>query len=1146
MRWIASWTIVVGMLTPTYAANAGEPAQGAPYVRVVKDFVRDFAEATASNTSASSASFDERSAGVIRPGIFLHPQNQDDAVLAFPNVTVPDAKPDSRLMLVFWVGFRDDVPWDTDFGKPNGVRFLVAVDGTKVFSIDHAGVGWQPRAVDMTPWAGKTVAIDLRTNAIDGNSSYDWAVFGQPMLVQVPAVPEPNLDGDLAGLALATIECTEASDLVLSLGEARQPLHLDAGAHWIPMSFVHYVPMQIEVTHGAAQLADATAGAYESKLEFSSPELSSPLVTAGHPFNVILEVKNVGLGTHTAGGKVRLVCEKEKSLKDLGEAATREYTVARLAPGATQVFRWDGLGVPRPDHWILWTEPRGGVGVAVVSPEPELPSARPEHATVSASPGQRVVGVVANPWSRLSFLEDGHYVYGIAETWNGERWQRVATLAPLFQATVRKGSRWTAYCVDTAALESANAEGNSLVLTSQFSPVRERPWHMRLKLTPAANAPRIDVEAEISSEEGGELLNFRPLTVLAGDRAFGARKDFAIFPGLEYLEGDEPSSSERDLAPPLNDRRVPAAYKIATPLMAVQGDNALVALLWDENQEWAEGERHPAARFLAPKFDSGFECIRMSLLAPSVGKYIPENEEEARQTAFPMKPGQTVKLASCLVLDHASRYGDDSIVHGPHKGGLVLQAMQHWFDVYGFPEPSQQPREWNAERALCRDAYLHAVWGEDPPGWAHCAGWKPGAHVGYAVPLMIDLRDGVDEPERSEVQRRIDLVVGGAVKKLGKHYLWSNTGCHVMMAELPFSYGYLGESLNDFKQHALRILESRENGLWVWRPRDDKTATLGVAGDHTLGQASHPSYLALRAARMTGDPELTAKALEAMRQMERYEVPRGAQVWECPLYQPDILASAQAVRAYCEAYRITGDPANLAQARYWAWTGLPFLYTWELDGYPTMKYNVISVIGSTFYRHSWIGLPVVWCGLVYAYAIQDLAEFDTSFDWKRIAQGITNSAMWQQYTEGSSKGTYPDSWSMAKNTPNPANINPENIFVNEFRLRGQSPEIRCARFQGEDKVVLLNSAADISGARLDPKDSSIAFALRSESDRTVYSILATVPEPANVEGTGERVADSDALQSAQAGWLYDAELRGIILKTATGPSGSQCVVRWAN
>jgi hypothetical protein len=406
------------------------------------------------------------------------------------------------------------------------------------------------------------------------------------------------------------------------------------------------------------------------------------------------------------------------------------------------------------------------------------------------------------------------------------------------------------------------------------------------------------------------------------------------------------------------------------------------------------------------------------------------------------------------------------------------------------------------------------------------------------------MRAGVSNPVRAEVERRIRLVMNRALQEHGKHYMWSNAACHIMMGELPFYRGYLPESMENFRQNALDRIAGRENGLWVWRPQDERHATLGVVGDHTLGQASYPSMLALRAARMTGDRELIDQALDAMKQMERYDVPRGAQMWECPLYQPDILAAGQAIRAYCEAYRLTGDPMYLDHARYWGWTGLPFIYFWDMEGYPTMRYNVISVIGSTYYTHSWLGLPVVWCGLVYGYALQDLAEFDGSFPWAQVAQGIVNSTMWQQYADGPSRGCYPDSWHMVLNKPNPADINPENILVNEFRLRGQGPQIRFARFEGEAGPIVLNSAADIATTSGSVSERRVTFMLRGWPEFSVYSLLAPVDHPSEVAGAGDQVPHSDALLTVNEGWLHDPELRAVILKHTFAEDMIQCEVRW--
>ena len=835
---------------------------------------------------------------------------------------------------------------------------------------------------------------------------------------------------------------------------------------------------------------------------------------------------------------------------DLGPVTKTPRSCGGLKHGKSFSYRWDGLIAKTSGDAVLNT-PMGNLPIHMFGPEPITSTDHVTTSEVRVTPNAPITATVSTANARLSFIvEKSEDAYAIAETWDGQKWQRTGSLYPLAslygatdQGVIGAPGEPLAFKV-----ENIQSDQSTLHITGN---VQDIPVELEFKVDSAK--PHIAMTASLHPKQDLQLYAFYGPTVLAGDRAYGVKKDFALFPGLEYLEGDEPSSSERDLYYPLSDRHVPAAHKIATPLMAVQAQDTLMALLWDENQEWAPGEKYPAARFNAPAFDSGYENIHMSLFAPSVGKYVSENRYDAgpdnskpdpkkSMKPFAMTKDSTVTLRSVLVLDHKARYTGDNPVNGPHKGALVLQAMQHWFDTYGLPEPSQQPRDWAAERALCRAAYLKSVWSDNPVGWAHCAGWKACGTVGPIVSLMLDTEAGISEPDHAEVQNRIDTVFDDTLKTKGKHYFWSNAGCHILLGELPFYKGYVAESLADFRKTGTDMLAGREKGLWVWKPQNEKMATLGTAGDSTLAQAAHPSYVALRAARLTGDRTLAVQALEAMKQMELYEVPRGAQTWECPLRQPDILAAAQAIRAYCEAYRLTGDKHYIEQARYWGWTGLPFLYMWEKEGYPTMRYNAISVFGSTFYAHSWLGLPVVWCGLVYAYALQDLAQFDDSFPWNRIAQGITNSAMWQQYTEGTSKGTYPDSWNMIQNKPNPANINPENIYVNEFRLRGQSPEIRCVRLEQDGKRVMFNTAAEIIATNLDTKKG--AFTLRNSSKHDAYALLAPVPEPTSVTEVGDRLADSDALYTAKSGWMYDKSLQAVIVKIAPRSDNVPFEVSW--
>ncbi|MBI5092117.1 MAG: hypothetical protein HZB26_06680 [Candidatus Hydrogenedentes bacterium] len=1112
-------------------------------VDTVKDFVADYNSATPSNALGSSATYDERCGGVSLPGIFLHPKDANDATLSFPGVAVPQPAQGGMCFLLFRIGVRDGVQWAAAANKPNGVRFVVVIDGKPVFQEDLAKSQWEARAIDMAPWAGKTVSVEFHTNAIDNNSTYDWSVFGQPMLATVTGPANyQDLPKDTVGVALAQVECTAPSTFAVAMGGLTERAIVSApGTAWVPIHFTEVANVALNVENGAAELKGVLASAYAPRLQIKDFALSSTLVSANHPFNVVLTIKNMGLGAYVGGLNMSLATSAQASLAGLGDNATKSFPLPKLAPQEESTLIWNGLSAPEEGNWALIFGDRQ-LSFHVYPLEPKTAPERPDAVQIAVSPQDPIRATAANAWSRLSFVANGSGdPYAIAETWNGAAWLRMGSMYPLAALAVRHadGTR-ERLAIKVISFDSVQG---SLQLRGEAASAKGASWPVLITYTPAADSARIQMAYTVTPAFDASLLAFYGPNILAGDGGFGAKKDFAIFPGLEYLEGDEESSSTRDLAYPLSDRRVPAAYKVATPLMAVQAQGGLIGLLWNAKQEWAPGQKYPAARFAAPRVDSGYDRILIALFAPSVGPFVEENRFEAF-TPAPLKAGQPLALNACLVLDHASRYDTASIVAGPHKGGLVLQAMKQWFDVYGLPEPTAQPRAWDAERDLSRSAYFQAVWNETPPGWSHCQGWLGLLAVGHAVPLTLDKEQGVSEDVRKEIDRRIQAVVNRAIDEKGKGYLWAADGCHIMRGELPFYYGFVAESMKGMLANATQTLAGREKGLWVWRPQDDQHRTLGVDGDHTLGQAAAGAYVVLRAARLTGNSDLAKQALDAMKQMEKYEVPRGAQVWECPLYQPDILAAAQAIRAYTEAFRITGDERYLAQARYWAWTGLPFLYMWDLDGFPTMRYNAISVIGSTFFTHSWLGMPVVWCGLVYAYALQDLAEFDKSFDWRRVAQGITNSAMLQQYVEGPSKGCYPDSWNMVKNSPNPADINPENILVNEFRLRGLSPEIRSARLPGVFSPIQLNSAADIIEPAGGLLEKSVRFGLKGVPGSTVFTTLTHVSDPVTITGAGVRVANSDELQAAPSGWMYDVELHTVILKNALTADATKCEIHW--
>lgn len=283
---------------------------------IAYDFVTQFDQRNVANAQAVSASLSEKSGEVALPGIFLHPPSAGDALLRYPGVVVPtgryvgikafpvNAKRDSIPFLVFRIGMRDGIPWGAADNTPNGVRFTVLVDGTEAFREDVVGPGWRARAVDLSPWFWKSVAIEFRTNAIDGRPNYDWAAFGRPLLMNFSiAGALDTLPADANGVVVARVDCATPAVVRLAVGNACEEARLDKGTHWVPVEFDTPKPPALTVVEGEATLGPAYAQAFQPDLTEREFDLSTPLLIAGEPFSALLKAKNTGLGKYVADGK---------------------------------------------------------------------------------------------------------------------------------------------------------------------------------------------------------------------------------------------------------------------------------------------------------------------------------------------------------------------------------------------------------------------------------------------------------------------------------------------------------------------------------------------------------------------------------------------------------------------------------------------------------------------------------------------------------------------------------------------------------------------------------------------------------------------------------------------------------------------------
>jgi len=335
----------------------------------------------------------------------------------------------------------------------------------------------------------------------------------------------------------------------------------------------------------------------------------------------------------------------------------------------------------------------------------------------------------------------------------------------------------------------------------------------------------------------------------------------------------------------------------------------------------------------------------------------------------------------------------------------------------GLPPPPPPPRDPAAQDKLCLAAITGPCAG--PAGWGHCAeaSWQRHPYADIASTLW---RLTGQAPAGLE-----KLVPGGG---------------HVRNDAIYFVTGRAAEWLRVRAGQVQGILrEQKEDGSFRYSGKYQR----GHYEDTSSGHCARSAAVLLDYAHLTGDDAARDAGLKTLEYMKRFSVPRGAQTWELSLHTPDVLASAHLVWAYVRGYQLTGKDEYLAHARRWALTGLPFVYQWASR--PVMLYATIPVYGATNWRApNWMGLPVQWCGGVYAYALVMLAAYDKALDWSEVARGILISAQQQQAPDGPMAGCLPDSLALEAQRRQGPFINPSAIVSLQRALDGQADSLAVA------------------------------------------------------------------------------------------------------
>ena len=1141
-------------------------------VEEIYDFVEMFGQSTVSGTEQASASGTDCAGGVTKSAIFEHPTPTETAKIDY-TLSLPDVDDQEKLCLHFSIGLRDGIVFGDEARQPGGVKFAI-----EVFDL-HNNVGleavpdrcfeavstecrWEEKGVDLTHYAGKEIVVSFLTECnVEGNSNYAWALWGKPQLRKLKQTTLRKGKRDSEPELRCGIAILHFNDERTQFLEFNQPTSLSVSA------LIDFCIESIASEEPPFKIALYTA---LPKLEIVSVGASTAIVAAGEDFEIQCTLRNTGTAPLGKVDDVRISINGVK----LRRGRPRQ-TVRELEPGEEISLFWVARRFPQPTVATASVslkcqtaagEARDTVqsSIAIRTAPPKLESkVVKELYTYTAEDGSVVMG---NKNLRILFVRgpettqktdngeatdttglnesstDSGFEYYVLSVAKGGNYQQVATCPALSEVTYLDASqnRQTVQLVPTAYQLAGNSRGESIIrLTGADTDTDGVKWNYEMQWALDEDAKRIKTECQLQTDGNRELLAFRGPMLYAGQGRNREKKTAALFPGLEFLESDERSSSTRDAAPPLDNRLVPHPYKITVPVLAVEMQKTLVGIIWNPLETWDGENQMLSAIFASPNWHQRQKNHALGVFLPTIPTWVQENHTEA-SIPYPLISSRPVSIKTEIIVD-----GNASI----------LDAVAHWTDAYGTPEPLQSPRGDKEEVLLSRHGFMHTTWDENTRKSRHCVDWAAHNEPGFGTLLWYDYLATKNE----QVKERVLEIISNTVADAGPGGLAARGSCHILRWEFPFYIGSLDAALAYMEAETQqRIATQESDGSWRWHPTNERTAILGKAGEAVLGTCAESALLLLKHARITGNKTSREAGLKALEFMKQFSLPRGAQMWECPMYQPDVLAAAHAIGAYVEAFELTQEKGYFKRATYWAETALPFLYHWHLPDRPGMHFASIPVFGTTFYTHPWFGVPVQWNGLVLAYYLQRLNQHTEDERWHRMAEGITVSAMYQQWDDGELKGTYPDGFYGFCTEGKGPHLNPEDIMVNVYTLRGLDPGIKTA-IAGD---IHLSSGAKVNALTLTDAG-QLKWQLSYAENETSYALIvgygrvpqalraryqfASSPDDTATANGEESPSDSESvkglgkyaeteislvqtLEDVESGWLYIQDKDAIFVK----------------
>jgi hypothetical protein len=544
-------------------------------------------------------------------------------------------------------------------------------------------------------------------------------------------------------------------------------------------------------------------------------------------------------------------------------------------------------------------------------------------------------------------------------------------------------------------------------------------WRIAQAFLPSNGNLAIEVRTVVTTSQDRLIVHLPLLFLFLGAGSFGEKKTQAIFPGLEYLDKDEPSSSEADIEGPGSKRQVPDSAKITIPLMSIAANGRYLGLIWQASDGICAVFDSPDRLYISGGHVMGLLFPGSDPTQRSEGNLMPSDGTMLRAKA-PLALRATIvggnaQSAIPAVWDYHFLNGLPKVPTAGLLADYVRLGAAGWLDSK------------IGEQGLFRHAY---------PGQFN-------AHPAADAVVMMDWLAARCEDKALAAKLAERSKSARARVAYGD---WSSAVGHIRTQAPALLLGDANEAATRAARQGWELLKRFSgDGSVKYEP----AGLLDYGRTHFAkdanGLTANIVAAVLGAGVFSGDRKLIDEGLLRLRALDKYKntVPRGAQTWEIPLHTPDILACAHLVRGYTLGYQITGEKHFLEQASYWAWTGVPFVYLHNPSGKPIGLYSTIAVFGATQWKApNWMGQPVQWCGLVYADALYRLAPLDPNSPWQQLADGITASGIQQTWPVGSDpdrQGLLPDSFMPRRQIRVDVCINPATLQAPAARFYRQPP-----------------------------------------------------------------------------------------------------------